>query len=497
MHLIKFFCCLFFSFCLTAAFAQEPVLEYPLSDEQLNDVRTSLLSDSNGNLLVHIRHSLGSTGIMLRNGIDSTILYDSRVLLADNKTEGIKNLKKLRKEQLLSVLYADGILVECYYSKSKNTIFFTETGSICENTCITDVLPLGENEKAATVIEDNGSIYVLSYLEESNNLYLSVKKPGSRLSRIEKTIFVNNYTGGSRKSIPLFSDFFKSKKKGFYFVYDNSHPYPSSLSAVKEKIYHFPGKLIFSMENYNLQTNLIDLSLKDLSYEFYIVPPPVLFSPTDNPAELATSSFLVNDILFKSGGYNDIFFITATNIYTGQVYCNYGIHTNKPELIPNTAFFREAKYNKVADKKRKILDRYLEFSAIGVSHAGGNLYNIEISALDYGASWGQFLLSLALSTAGTYAINTLPDTYGYSIFYFYSKKTLSIKNTLDINTGNFVHQVTDTLSTDLWEAKTETVNNFVQIEEAQKKKVTTFIFKDIIYVSYIDTKEKKLFVYKF
>jgi hypothetical protein len=250
------------------------------------------------------------------------------------------------------------------------------------------------------------------------------------------------------------------------------------------------------MENFNLSTNLISLSLADFSHSFHTVTPPFTAPPGLEISATSSSSFLTDSLLFKTGSYEAVFFITATNIYTGRLLYNYTIRKNKPKTIATTAFFSNARYNEFAFNRKNVLTKYLNMAAIGVNYLGGSLWDIEISAPLQTMGWTEALLSLGTTAAGTYAINSIPNTYGFSIFIFTKTKALSIKNTLDINTG-FYTDSNAVPAKDEWENKVESANNFIKEKERKNIDAAAIIIGKKVYVHCIDKAAGMLYLYQF
>ena len=488
-------------FFLTATLpAQEKFAEYHLSPEQLVTRNVKLLTDDNGNLLADIACFAGNSRLLLIEGDSPKLIYQDSIKEKkkdDAITAALKKVQAVRNLQRLATAFDNGIYSDCYYSGKEESAFFVDVDAVNKTATVTDTVKMGKDEHIITVLEDSGAVYLLSYLDKSDVIYIHVKKPGSKLRIFEKTIKVSSSVGRRKKGVPVFSDFFKEKNGESYFVYDNRHPNPSYLSAIKEKIYHFPGKLIFSLENYNLQTNLVTLDLKSLTHDYYAVAPPFPFVSDDEPSIRSTSSFLSNDILFKTGRHGDIFFISATNIYTGALYYSFVTHTNKSDSIVKTPFFSSATYSGLADGKKKSLNKYLDIATIGIIPAGDNLFDIEISSLYQSMGWGHILLSVATSVTGTYLINSIPNTIGYSIFLFRQRKVFSIRNTLDISTGKFVGSDTAAHATESWEQKVTAVNKFIEQYEYREDKAQAVIAGKTIYVYFVEPAEEKLLVYKF
>jgi hypothetical protein len=482
---------IFLTLTIAVAFSQEKIAAYSHPSFKKNESKVFLFKENEGNHIADISTDAADIRLSMKEGEGFKLIYTDSVITNSVSKKSNKDIRSLKR---LGTVRQNNLLNDCYYSERLRTVYLTETKLDSGIISVTDTIGFDKKEYLVAVLEDSGKLYIVSYLDKSDILYIRVKRPGYKLRGFEKTIEIN--TGKESKKTPHFSDFFKVKESGGYFIYDITHPYPAYLSEVKEKIYHFPGRIIFSLENFNQQTNLVSLSLVDFKHQYYTVPPPFLYAADEDIKERTTCSFLESNILFKTGSYKDLFFMTATDIYSGVAYYSNTIKLNRKQDIANTPFFKNAKFDEKAKKVQEKLHLYLESPSVSVHYAGGQRYDIEVSSSYKGVTWQSVALSLVASFAGTYAINSIPDTWGYCVIVFYSQKVMSIKNTLDLKTGIFTADKDNSLfSTDKWENKLQMTAAF--IKENEEADPATLIAGENIYVYFIDKTEGKLLVYKF
>ena len=467
--------------------AQEKFAELSLSPEQLVTRDVKLLVDNKGNLLADVICFAGDSRALLNHEEPAKIIYQE-------SKEGNNSFQKVRNFERLATQAADNIFYDCYYSKKNNTIFFTELNSSNGAGFVTDTLVLRPKEHIADMMQYNGFVYFLSFIEKSDIIYLHVKKPGNKVLSVEKRIEGNKNYVSKKKKAPVFSDFFRKQKEDYYIVYDNTHPNPALLSAMKRKIYHLPGKLVFSYDNPDYQTDLITLKLDDFTVAYNSVAAPFPFSEKNSP--MPGGSVLSNDILFKTGASDEMFFITATNVYTGKEHFNYVINTGNADSVFATSFFNNAEYDTLTARKKKFLGKYLEFSTIGIAN-DNDLYNIEISSYYEVMTGWDIFFSVAATVASTYFINTLPNTWGYAFFSFSHKGTFTINNSFNVNTGNFVRNDSAKIAEAEWEQRLEAAHNFAGEFVYREDKATMVVSGKNIYVYLIEPAQEKLLVYKF
>lgn len=483
-----FFSAYLFFLTLTVA-AQERFATYHLTPEELVNRDVKLFADDSGRVIADVFSYAGGSRALFTEGEPAKVIY--------RETAGRdKSFEKVRSFERLATITSNGSFYDCYYAKKSNTVFFTELNNTGIAGIITDTLSLRPKEHIADVLQENGTIYILAYIENADIIYIHSKTPGKKPLSVERTVTISNTDLGTRKKPAVFSDFFKKKKEESYIIYDNSHPNPAYLSTINRKVYHAPGKFLFSIENDNYRTDLITVSLADFNVTYTSVPPPFPFSGSEKVSAMPGSSVLDNDVLFKTACNGNMFFITATNIYNGTVYCNYMAHTGKPDSVLATSFFSTAGYEDVTEKKKKLLNKYLQFSTIGVTN-DNDLFNIELSSYYEAAIGWDIFMSLAFSVAGTYFINTLPNTWGFAVFSFKHRGTLTIRNSLDIKTGNFVRNDSAKLATDDWEARLEAADKFIGKYDYLEDKARAIIAGKAIYVYVVEPVSENLLVYKF
>jgi len=477
--------------------SQEKVVDYQLPPALRKEVNASMFYSNGNDVLADVQKNEAGIRLLIKEGAVPEIVYQygsDTESSAAGYIHSSNEVTEIRSLQWLGGIAQGAVLDDCYFSAGTRSIYIVETDTSKGTNKVTDTLQFTHNEHLITVVEEGGKLFVVSYLDKSDIIYIRVKQPTQKLVGFEKVMAVAAGREYRRKD-PHFSDFFKDKNEAGFFIYDLSHPYPSNMPASAEKIYHFPGKLIFSLENPNQQTNIVSLSLVDFSHLFYSVPPP--FKPVEfvDLAEDATSSFLWNDILFKTGNYGGYLYITATNINSAVVLCNYITKLSKSVEVATTTFFKTGHYNELAKEKKEKLHKYLEQPSIGIHHAGGSVFEIEISCMYKRSSWATILLSAATSFAGTYAINSIPRVRGLSLFFLYHQQAISVKNSLDISTGNFSNSLDSSFTSDSWEDKVSRANSFAG--KNKRYHPANLMKGDVIYVYFVNEDEGRFYVYKF
>ncbi len=482
-------CC----FLISAAQSQERLATYQLSPEELSSRDVKMFFDDQGNLLADIVSYAGNSRLLFKEGEKPQVLYDEKE--QDNKSSSAKTVKQVRGYKRLATLFQKASYYDCYYSSKKSAFYFTSLDS-SGRSIVTDTVKLKPTETVAAAVEDNGAIYVLTYVENSSLLNIYAKSPGKQLASIEKAISVNVSAPGDRKEKSNFSEFFEGKKEKAYILYDNSHPNPAYLSVMQRKIYHTAGKLILSLENYMSETRLVVITLYDFTATFLKVQPSFSHIPDKYKGLPANSSVVSGDFLFKSGNYNDTFFISATNITTGALAYNFVVNTSNPSLVIKTPFFDSANYIGLTEYRKKRLGIYLKSSGIGVTNAGNNLYGIEI--------FGQNEWEISSLINGILAVGAFPRVdFTNAILYTFRDRsqqqegTLTIRNIFDSDSGKFVPENIAMSLFDNWASMLELAKDLMSKYTYSEDRPKMVVSGERVYAYLIEPSTGHLIVYNF
>jgi len=482
----RFLPVIFLCFFAVRSFGQERFATYSLSSEELlaRDVKM-FTADSLG-LLADIVSYAGNSRVIFNEG------EAPKVIFKEHKGTD-RGFLKARSFERLATNYANGFLYDCYYSKKSDAVFFTALNIDGSLAIVTDTLQLKPKENIAGVLQGNAVFYIISYIEDSDAIYIHVKKNGNKILSVEKIIAANKIVDDKKKA-HLFSDFFRKDKNGSYFIYNNSYPDVAFLSSVKKKLYQFKDKLVFTIENPNYQTNLITLSLDIFAVGYYsILPPP---GHTAGKFPFPGKSLLNGDLLLKTGNYGDTFFITATNVYTGAISFNSIINASSFDSVYMNPLLHTDEYDSLPSKRKKELAKHFKFLTINISK-DSNIFNIGVSSYYENMNGWDIFLSLATSVAGTYLINSLPNTMGVAMAQFKHTGTITINNSLDINSGKITRKKDAKSSVDDWLERLGEADNFVKEFSLREDRPQMTAEGNNIYVSIIDPQQEKLLVYKF
>ncbi|GEM_PF-3466659 len=486
-YMYRFLPFILLCFFTEKCFAQDRVATYILSPEELLARDVKMFTDNSGNLLADIVSYTGNSRVLFKEG------ELPKVVFKEQKSTD-RSFLKTRSFERLATNYANGFLYDCYYSSKNDEVFFTALNTDGSFAIVTDTLSLNPQERIAGVFQDDEIFYVVTYIKDSDALSIHVKKNGKKIVSVEKVIAPGKIVSDKKNKVHLFSDFFKKDKNGSYIIYSNSYPVPAYLSLAKKKVYQFKDKLVFTIENPNYQTNLITVSLNDFTVEYNSVSPPPGF--TSDKIFLPGNSLLNGDLLLKTGNYGDTFFIKATNIYTGKVLLNSTINSSSFDSVYVNPLLQTGNDDTLPAKRIKELARHFKSLTINVSK-DSNFFDVGLSSYFENMTGWDIFLSVVTSVAATYAINSSPNSMGVSMTQFKHTGTLTINNSLDINTGKVIRNRNAKFAVDEWQERMKEADDFAKEFSYREDRPQMTAVGNNMYVSILDPQQGKLLIYKF
>ena len=491
--------------------AQTKLIEYSLSSKESVESVFHVTFENDDACFTTIAYKGGATKLLLQQGNLQHLQQDklsnkadlnrgNYLLSSDHENYYLKDLNGI---------FQNNTLLECCYSEPQKCFYFVQTDISTGISHTTDTLLLEFNEYFVTLIKDDNTIYVLTYNDRSDKLNFYSKKISLPLIWNQKIIDLQKIFPDKKQQPGLkhFSSFFGTETDDGYYVFDNTHPNPLWTSVTPQKIYHSPGKLIFTLEEADLNTYLLQFSLKDFSFGSQLFSVPAAAANGKTKMKGFSNSYLADSMLIKTGTCNHSFFFSAVNINTGkQNYSTVAMAKDADSNI-NSAIFNSGSIT--VNKKQQKEGVFKIFSSdrmsIAMNRINDSLWDIQLGSPAFvGVSFGAVMVSLAMSAALTYGINSIPNMNGFFLAvpsaYGDSKKfeknIISLKNTINLKTFTFDSSAINP-ENNLWNKRMESALSFIKKNRANFKDINPYIFNKNIYLSYIDKKENKYFVYRF
>ena len=475
--------------------------------------------------LIYPKQRQTSSSMMLslssRNGIDRYFFNDDSLshTVHQEKVRTKENTISLNfvKKDVLEIysispiagLVSGDTSLECYYSESQKAFYFIETNirNGISNAC--DTFALDNNENFIAAMEQSNKIYIFAYVEKSNSLWIFVKEPGKELQEIEKVIDIpekiarkksylkNNNTG-------KLANFFDGKDE-FVFL-QNDVAYPLLYTSRRKKIYAVPGNLIMSIENQDLQTNIMKLNLDDYSYQLSSFQTQL--TPGDSQKDLlsTSNSYIKDSLIYKTGVTIKNFYFSIHNLYTGELVKSIQYPNKDNDSLFGTSLIKTGNFFS-AQKQRSVNINRMLVAAFKGKNIGISLHPINdtSSELTLGSIYTQVSLkmvglSIAISALGTYGINAIPSLSGFLLTSFYdisASNTIAVNIQLNRRTFEF-ESLNNTLDkADIWTNKVASMRKFTNdINLNSTKRVYAMMDKNL-YVGFLDINSRKYYLYKF
>jgi hypothetical protein len=488
--------------------SQEKLFEYQLTDKELVNTAAHIVYDSGNSLLLTIAYSGGAKKILLQPGGASQSFTQEKINRKDASCQ-INCLAGSDHENYyltdLGGLIDGNTALECCRADAQQGYYFIETNLLTGVSHTTDTVYLGEDEQFVTEFKEGKSLYLISYFHKSNRVNFYRKEAGRSVDFYEKVIDI-------KKQFPLeedqpqwirrFSDFFKADEDDNYIVLDNARYNPPLSGYARQKIYHFPGKLIFTAEDDNLSTYFVRINLPDLVITTGRIAAPLLPLNGKKKNSGNSNSFIADSLLVKAGACNQSFFVSVTNIYTGRLLYNNVCQSTVADSSLASPLFEGMNF--AAQKKHKgpglFKSFYKERFSIVVNRLDGTRWSVDLYSKPYKTvSFAQVMLSIALSATLTYGINSIPNTAGYALFMLYNlTDAIHAGNVIDFSNYHFTGDtiLSNQLKRDC-EARNKALTGFLNKKQTRNCTVTLRSFGEYIYVSCLDIKRKLFTVWRF
>jgi hypothetical protein len=490
---IKNITVIFLIFFSNSGFGQSKVFEYVFKETPTDLQPYFGVNEETNSQVLHLSYDNYIQRFLINN--DSVRLSKTELVKEINyhwASEDDKNLYNTYKSNYIGSI-ANQYNIEAYYLNERNITTIStniETGQ----TAIVEKIKLAKKEKFVSAFMQNNTYYFLTYFRKSNKIRIYKKIVGTVSSGITKDLELSknmlNGTGGKiiKKTIEKFSEFFESP----YTVIENNKNYPLAVSNQMFKIYIQLKQLIFSLDNQYHKTILITLDLNDLSSEFVEFEQPYNYKDKNfELGETSTNSFLIDSVILQANVINNKFNFSICNRKTGEVYNSYSAKDIiKQEIKRKKSDTSVASFNKMI---KKIRSNQILVTAQSIN----DTMDITIGALYQKSSetFAQIALSLSLTALGTIAINSIPNTYGYSIFIFgqtNKKNTISFQSLFNKKTFSHLEGEIDNEN-----AKEIKIKQFISQNDIPKKNTFLVQSKDHYYLGYLQKKENKFLIYSF
>lgn len=455
--------------------------------------------------LVYDDNSSGDIVVTLINvtGIKRYLIYNDTT----KKTEEIRHASRDEEYKIASVyktapamhhaaicltgLQKDSLLLELFNKPNSFNYVFTlmdlKTDKILKIDTLRTIFPA----HPITFFSQNDYLYLVFYKYNTNELIIYKKSIETEIETLRLKISVPKVKLGSidyGARIKTLKDYFE---KGSSVILNDNLPCPTQFGIATKKIFLQNNKLLFSMITSKYQAYIVSVDLLTGKHQDYEVG---LEDITVSGVQVPASLHIVDSILILGYIRNEEISLKLHNYLTSQPLKSITINKENFDELSKDSLI----------KKRFIGNGLTNISFEKfLTLAKGN--NLAVSAykkdgqliINLGANYErstplQFALSVLMTAYATYAINSLPDTYGLGLFYFYQ---YGGDNNVSFNTvlnSNF--EISDNAPE---ENATKSLIRFISEKKISNPESKIFVINHRYYLGYFDKLTKLYSLYRF
>ena len=489
---------------LSFASAQQRIISYDYKFERHNYFSaTAIKCEENNGLLLSLTNSHSIKRVLI-NAAGRYINLLEQFFSANESGSDFKHQSYLakgiedfyKKSSFVGGVYYNGKIIEVMRSRYSFDFYFIGTNLGTGANTIEDTLKSEGSERIIACFNKQEKLYLLTYIINTNKLNIYEKTENSRINKTQIDINLSNLGKVSNQafssSITEFSDIFR---KGNFAVYENNMRYPVLFTAIRNKAYVQKNNVIFSVTSNNLNAYLINIDLEKRTYTIQTFDQDE--TAEENTGDATTASCLVDHFLvtchakqgklklniFDSGAGTLLksFSIDETNIssITSNELQKTGSFLSKSDIVNADfdKFYRTARANKLS------MTGYIDKGKLFLSFAAPYKQFIN----------GTTLLNIAMTAAGTFFINTAPNSYGYFLSYGRGTQNptyVGFDATIDLQNINFTKASPD-FST--WDK----LGGFMESRKLGIYNCSFVYMNDNYYLGYPSSLDDKYYIYRF
>ncbi len=490
-----------FSFLL---FSQQKVFTYSNPDLSASGFySTSLVSEENDGFLLSLINRWSVKRILINKEGRSVNLLQQFSLHKDSSSDFKYNsilpgnLKTFyQKNSFVGGSYHNRQITEILRNKVSYDFIFLETNLSNGEILAIDTAKSSSSEKIISCIKKENKLYLLSYIESTNNLVVYEKESQKVFSKTILTITIDGFGKISNSpfagNIKEFSDIFNKKN---FAVYENNLRYPVLFTSIRNKAYIQKNQVIFTVTSNSLDTYLIAINLDKITYTIKSFDQDSV--ETKNPGRATTSSLLIDSLLITCHASEKILHLAIFNTSSQKVINSYKIDKTNISSVSTQPIIKTGSFFSNSDARKENFEKFYKTAAANELSISGYI-DQEKLYLSFAAPYKQFingstLLSVVTSLAGTYFINSSPNNYGYLLTTFKGVKTptfVGFDATLDMKDYTFISQNPNFT---VWDK----ITSFITAHKLNLDSCLFFYLNNYYYIGYIFPETDRYMIYRF
>lgn len=305
-------------------------------------------------------------------------------------------------------------ITEIVRSKTNFDFLLIETDLSSGVTRISDTVKSKGSERVIACVTRNNTVYLLTWINATNNLNLYTKAPGQQ---IKKTQLQIDLAGSEKDAHPAssgvrqFADIFSFRNAA---VFQNRIRFPIAYACTKNKIYIQKNRIVFALSAARFATQLVVVDLAKGEYRARS------FAEEGDEGEVdANASFLVDSTLVTAQIKNKSLHLQFYHTESGKKLHALTINEETLKDITHSPVEKTGSFFSRSDLSNTSFQKFCSTAGNNMLALSGYIDNGKLF-LSFGAPYTQFMnattLSNILMTAGgTYLINSSGDMRGYMI----------------------------------------------------------------------------------
>lgn len=479
------------AFLAQSIFGQEKLLEVPLETYERSIVYDN---NSNGNILLTLVHNNGIKRLEIYN--DSSKKISEIQNLSDYQYPGKKALISTGDQLHHAAKCLTGIQNESraleLFNRDKSPYYtFALTDLSTDKIIETDTVLSNASEKLLCYFSQNDQLYLIFYKDFTNELVIHRQGMNEKLvtQRVQiklPKIEMGGTSYGAR--IRYFADLFKNPSP---IVLTDNLPCPTICGAFLKKVFIQNGKMIASAITSDYHAYVVSIDLLSGTFQTYEAGQDDL---SVMGIKAPCSLHIIDSTLIMGYVSNNNIKLNIYNYKSGELLKSMMINEKNFDQFSSDTLSKKAYLSSAT--KNISFGRFIDLVngdnlSVSAYRRNGNL------VVNLGANYDRttpFLFALSvLATAGsTYAINAMPNTFGFGLFYFYQKDgndNVSFNTVLNEQFEHSEYSPQGTIS--------QSLSHFIAEEKIKKEQSNVFTIGDHYYLGYYDKVNRNYLLYRF
>jgi hypothetical protein len=400
---------------------QKKILSYQ-NEERYPPPRSSVILVETNNAFIYTQsEKTGIVRLLWKNGDTVQLLQQGSASFSNKgfRTYSIIDdniIKTYWKDQVISGMYKDRRILELIRDKKTADFYFSNTDLRSGSTRFTDTIRSSFSERVIYCFSKLDRLYLLTTRDKSDQLTIYTKEMVGEVKTKTDTITLAQLgitATDATTDANHFSDLFRKNEFAQYGV---DQRYPAVATSFGTKAYCISDKFALTLNTQSGVSTLL-LDLEDLTYSIR-----KFSAGSDNNREIMLSkpaSCIFGDKLVSCGLNGEALLVNIFEFSSGNKLKSIKIDKTNVDDYAARPVQKTGSFLSKSDVKDEIFKSFIstvKTNSLSIScyEEGENIY-ISFAAPYKQIVNGSTLLNLALTAAGTYGINSMPNYWGFLV----------------------------------------------------------------------------------